>query len=118
VSHDEEAKPSIDDYLMSAWMQKSPGYDKRKAGFGVPNGFWPDLARLAYEQAMSALSHEELKALEAAAAERYKTDHVFAVEADNYITQGSNPARWRQISQGKKSKAELTQDILGEISFD
>lgn len=112
-----EEKPSIDDYLMSAWMQKSPGYDKRAAGFKVPSGFWPDLAKLAYEQALAGLTAEELTALEEAARERYKTDHIFAIEADNQITADSSPARWRQITEGKKSKAEIGKDILDQIKF-
>ena len=40
---------TVDDYLLAAWRRGAPNADTSR---GFPNGFWPDVARVAVEMAL------------------------------------------------------------------
>lgn len=108
--------PSIDDYLMSAWQQMSPGFDKRSEGIKFPRGFWPDLARLAVTQALAGYSERKLEEAEQFAKRRYDADPVWASHCDLEVTE-HQPRRLAQLTRKGKSKQQLADELLGELKL-
>lgn len=102
--------PSVDDYLMSAWMQLSPAHDKRAAGVQFPRGFWPDLARLAVEQALAGLSEEQLAESEQLAAANYKADWAAVIPEEH--------SGLKRLRSDRQKAKDIHAALLTSITFD
>lgn len=101
--------PSVDDFLISAWQQMSPGSDKRALGLKFPRGFWPDLARMAVTQALDCWGEKELAFAERQAKERYDNDPIWAGLRDQELTGEEKHPRLRNKG---KSKEQIAAEII------